>query len=251
MVARERSHPTAYDRYRPVMARGDLFDIIGFDADDTLWRNEEDFRAAEALYAERVGPYVPDGIDVLDALRAIEIGNVAISGYGIKAYALSMVQAAVTATGGRVPSSVIGELVDHAHDMLIQPVELLAGVPETLAAVGRTHRIMLITKGDLIHQLRKVRTSGLEHHFEHIEVVAEKDPNTYRNLLTERSIDIIRFAMVGNSVKSDILPIVEIGGHGVHVPYHMTWEHEVVHDHDGGFAELSSIAELPDWLAGT
>jgi putative hydrolase of the HAD superfamily len=232
------------------MARADQFDVVGFDADDTMWRSEDYFTEAEEVFVAKVAPYAPEGIDVLDALHATELGNVPISGYGVKAYALSMVQAAVTVTRGAVPSTVIGELVDHAHEMLMHPVDLLDGVAETLAAVGRTHRLVLITKGDLVHQYRKVRTSGIEHHFEHIEVVLEKDVDTYRHVLGEWGIDPNRFLMVGNSVKSDILPILEIGGQGVHVPYHVTWAHEIVLDHGGGFAELASIRELPAWLAG-
>ena len=232
------------------MTRGDQFDVIGFDADDTLWRSEDFFQSAEALFAEIVGPYAPEGVDVLDALHAIEHDNIPISGYGVKAFALSMVQAAVTATAGRTPASVIGALVDHAHEMLMHPVELLHGVPETLAVVGASHRLVLITKGDLVHQTRKVRTSGLEHHFEHIQVVLDKDVGTYRRVLTEWDIDPASFLMVGNSVRSDILPILELGCHAVHLPYHVTWGHEVVHEHDGGFVELASIAELPAWLAG-
>jgi putative hydrolase of the HAD superfamily len=231
------------------MARGDQFDVVGFDADDTMWRSEDYFTEAEELFVAKVAPYAPEGIDVLAALHATELGNVPISGYGVKAYALSMVQAAVTSTRGAVPSSVIAELVDHAHEMLMHPVDLLDGVPETLAAVGRTHRLVLITKGDLVHQYRKVRTSGIEHHFEHIQVVLEKDVDTYRHVLGEWGIHPTRFLMVGNSVKSDILPILEIGGQGVHVPYHVTWAHEIVLDHDGVFAELASIRELPAWLA--
>ena len=229
-------------------SRGDRFDVVGFDADDTLWRSEDAFQHAEAMFADLVGPHAPDGIDVLDALRATESDNIAISGYGVKAFALSMVQAAVTATSGRVPATVIGQLVDHAHDMLMQPVELLDGVPETLAAVGRTHRLVLITKGDLVHQTRKIRTSGLEHHFEHVAVVLEKDPDTYRRTLLEWSVDPARFLFVGNSVRSDVLPVREVGGSGVHVPYHVTWAHEVVREHDGGFVELASIRDLPGWL---
>ena len=225
------------------------FEVVGFDADDTLWRSEDYFQDTESWFAEIVGPYVPDGIDVLDSLHAIEADNVPISGYGVKAFGLSMVQAAVTATAGAVPASVIGELVDRSHEMLLHPVDLLPHVPETLAAVGRKHRLVLITKGDLVHQTRKVRTSGLEHHFEHVEVVLEKDAETYRRLLGEWGIDPSTFVFVGNSVRSDMLPVVEIGGAGVHVPYHVTWQHEVVRDHDGDFAELASIAELPDWLA--
>ncbi len=222
--------------------------MIGFDADDTLWRSEDFFAVAEAMFGELVSPYAPDGIDVSDALHATEATNLPISGYGVKAFALSMVETAVTITGGTIPSSVIGQLVDHAHDMLRQPVELLPRVPETLATVGRTHRLFLITKGDLVHQMRKVTTSGLDHHFEHIEIVAEKDPATYRRLFRSFEIDPSRFLMVGNSVKSDILPIIELGGHGVHVPYHVTWKHEVVRDHTEDFAELESISALPEWL---
>jgi len=232
------------------MSRGEGFEVVGFDADDTLWRSEETFREAEEMFIELVAPHAPDGIDVTDALHAIERDNIAVSGYGVKAFALSMVQAAVTATSGRVPSTVIGQLVDHAHDMLMQPVELLDGVPEALAAVGRTHRLVLITKGDLVHQTRKITTSGIEHHFEHVSVVLEKDPATYRRVLAEWGIEPATFLFVGNSVRSDVLPLLEIGAHGVHVPYHMTWEHEVVRHHDGGFDELASIRDLPAWLAG-
>jgi putative hydrolase of the HAD superfamily len=233
------------------MARGDQFEVVGFDADDTLWRSEDYFTVAESLFLEKVAPYAPDGVDVLAALHSTELDNVRVSGYGVKAWALSMVQAAVTATAGNVPSLVIRDLVDHAHEMLMHPVELLDGVPETLAAVGATHRVVMITKGDLVHQLRKVRTSGIAHHFEHIRVVLEKDVWTYTELLTEWGVDPSRFVMVGNSVKSDILPILEIGGQGVHIPYHVTWSHEVVDDHNGVFAELSSIRELAGWLAGS
>ena len=230
------------------MIHGERFEVIGFDADDTLWRSEDFFREAEDLFVEAVAPYAPVGIDVLDSLHAIELDNVPVSGYGVKGFALSMVQAAVTATGGAVPAQVIGQLVDYAHEMLMHPVELLDGVPETLAAVGRTHRLVLMTKGDLVHQARKVRTSGLEHHFAHIEIMLEKDVENYRRVLDEWCIDPERFLMVGNSVRSDILPILELGGGGVHVPYHLTWGHELVPEHSGGFAELTSIRDLPTWL---
>lgn len=231
------------------MVSGRHVEVVGFDADDTLWRSEEAFQDAEAMFAEVVGPHAPAGVDVLDALHAIERDNISISGFGVKAFALSMVQAAVTATSGRVPAAILGELVDHAHDMLMEPVELLAGVPETLEAVGQTHRLVLITKGDLVHQTRKVRTSGIEHHFEHVEVVLDKDAATFRRLLAEWEIDPATFVFVGNSVRSDVLPVEEIGGIGVHVPYHVTWAHEIVHDHDGGFVELGSITDVPKWLA--
>ena len=231
------------------MARGESFEWVGFDADDTLWRSEDFFHAAEAMYVETVSPYAPEGVNVLEALRATEIDNLPISGYGVKSFGLSMVQAAVTSTGGRVPSSVVAALVDHAHEMLMHPVELLPGVPETLAAVGRTHRLALITKGDHVHQIRKVRTSGIEHHFEHIEIVLEKDVASYRRVFDEWGIDPTSFLMIGNSVRSDILPVLELGGSGVHIEYHVTWGHEVVRGHAGDFAELDRIDQLPSWLS--
>lgn len=232
------------------MSRGDAFDVVGFDADDTLWRSEESFRDAELMFGELVAPFAPDGIDVFAALHATERNNVPVSGYGVKAFALSMVQAAVTATGGRVPASVIGQLVDRAHDMLMQPVELLPGVPETLAVVARSHRLVLITKGDLVHQTRKITTSGIEHNFEHVAVVLEKDTATYGRVLRDWGVDAERFAFIGNSIRSDVLPVIEIGGTGVHVPYHVTWDHEVVHDHGRELVELPTIDALPAWLAG-
>jgi putative hydrolase of the HAD superfamily len=233
------------------VARGDAFGVVGFDADDTLWRSEDFFREAEEMFATLVTPHAPPGIDVLDALHATETDNISVSGYGVKAFALSMVQAAVTATSGRVPASVIGQLVDHAHEMLMHPVELIDGVPETLAAVGRTHRIVLITKGDLVHQTRKVRTSGIEHLFEHVAVVLDKDVATYRRLLGEWGVDPATFLFVGNSIRSDVLPLLELGARGLHVPYHLTWAHEVVSEHGGGFDVLDSIRDLPAWLAAS
>ena len=132
-------------------------------------------------------------------------------------------------------------------DMLVETVRLLPGVPEVLADVGRDHRLVLITKGDLVHQTRKVTTSGLDHHFEHVEVVLEKDADTYVRILGDLDIEPDRFCMVGNSVRSDILPVLSIGGHAVHIPYPLLWEHEHV-DHDEDLAELASITELPAWV---
>lgn len=219
--------------------------VIGLDADDTLWRSEDHFRRAEELFLEWVGPHTPDGVDLAGALRSVELGNIALSGYGVKAFGLSMIEAAVTATQGAVPSQVLGDLVDHVHDLLREPVELLPHVPEVLAALGEHHRLVLITKGDLVHQTRKISTSGLDHLFDRIGVVLEKDTETYQRLLSEWSIDPTGFAMVGNSVPSDVLPVLALGGRAVHIPYHVTWEHETVDASDHEFPVLESIAELP------
>ena len=225
-------------------------DMVVFDADDTLWRSEDYFTAAEQFFAERIGPYATDGRDPTAELRRIEVANVPTSGYGVKPYALSMVEAAVHATGGAVPATVILELVEYSYDMLRHPVELLDGVEECLAEVGRHHRLGLITKGDLLHQMRKFRASGLAPLFERVRVVEEKDTETYREVFTEWSVDAARTLMVGNSIRSDVLPIIELGGYGVHVPYHITWSHEHVVDHPGGFTELARLADLPAWLHG-
>lgn len=225
------------------------FELVVFDADDTLWRSEDYFITAEEFFLERVEPFASDGVDVLEVLRRIEIGNIPISGYGVKPYALSMVQAAVAATDGTIPSRVVAELVDYAHDMLSHPVDLLPGVVDALAELSATHRLGLITKGDLLHQMRKVRASGLVGHFGRLRVVEEKDVATYREVFAEWQIDPAAVVMVGNSLKSDVLPIIELGGHGVHVPYHVTWNHEMVLEHNGDHTELASISDLPGWLA--
>ncbi len=226
----------------------DQFDVIAFDADDTLWRSEDSFHHAERRFRELVQPYAPRGIDVDDALRATERADLSVSGYGVKAFTLSMVRAAITVSDGTVPTAVIGELVELGREMLIEPVHLLAGVPEVLEIVGGACRMVMITKGDLVHQTRKVTTSGLEHHFSDIEIVLEKDAATYARILERMGVVAERFCMVGNSVRSDVLPVLALGGHAVHVPYHLTWEMEHVDDHDEDVTELASISELPAWL---
>jgi len=158
------------------------------------------------------------------------------------------VRAAITVTDGVIPADVIAELIDLGRDMLTEPVHLLADVPEVLARVGAERRLALITKGDLVHQTRKVTTSGIEHHFADIEIVLEKDPAIYAKVLGRLGVSPERFCMVGNSVRSDVLPVMAIGGHAVHIPYHLTWELERVDDHDEDVTELGSIAELPAWL---
>jgi putative hydrolase of the HAD superfamily len=220
------------------------FDVIGFDADDTLWHSEDSFHAVEARFVDLVQPYVREGIDVRAALRATERAHVPVAGYGVKTFTLSMAHAAVTMTDGRIPATVVREVLDAGLGMLTEPVRLLPDVPEVLADVGRDHRLVLITKGDLVHQTRKVTTSGLVHHFEHVEVVLEKDVDTYRGLLARLQLDPSRFCMVGNSVRSDVLPLLALGSHAVHIPYPLLWEQEHV-EHDEDVDELESISALP------
>jgi putative hydrolase of the HAD superfamily len=231
--------------------RIDQFDVVAFDADDTLWRSEDSFRYAEHRFVELVSPHVPSGVDVEAALRAVERADISVTGYGVKAFTLSMVRAAITVTDGRIPSLVIGELADLGRSMLLDDVHLLPHVPEVLAAVSSAVRTVLVTKGDLVHQTRKVTTSGIEHHFADIDIVLEKDPGTYSKIVQRLGVAPDRFLMIGNSVRSDVLPVLAIGGHAIHVPYHITWEHERVDDHGQDIVELASIGDVPIWLGLT
>lgn len=225
------------------------FDVVALDADDTLWHSEDGFRATEQLFVELVSPYAPVGVDVRAALTAVERANLAITGYGVKAFGLSAMEAAISISEGRVPTAVLATLLERVRAQLIEPVRLLPGVAAVLDELSSEHRLVLITKGDLIHQSRKVSTSGLAHHFTDVEIVLEKDTDTYDRILRRLGVPPDRFCMVGNSVKSDVLPVIALGGTGVHVPYPLLWELEHV-DHDQHVVELASLAELPAWLAG-
>lgn len=233
---------------RPAIPRIDRLDVVAFDADDTLWLSEDSFVHAEHRFASLLEPYVPDGVEPDAALRATERADLSVTGYGVKAFTLSMVRAAITISNGRVPAAAILELIDIGRSMLLEPVRLLPHVPEVLATVSANVRTIMITKGDLVHQTRKVRTSGIDHHFDDIEIVLEKDVDTYRKILHGLGVAPERFCMVGNSVRSDVLPVMAIGGHAVHVPYHITWEMERVEDYDEDVIELSSISDVPIWL---
>jgi putative hydrolase of the HAD superfamily len=226
------------------------FEIVAFDADDTLWQSEDGFHHSEQRFVELVAPYAAEGIDVKAALTGFERKNLPVFGYGVKAFGLSAVEAAISITEGRVPTDVIGQLVDLIRNQLTEPVHLLPHVPEVLARVGRSYRLILITKGDLIHQTHKVESSGLAHHFSDIEIVLEKDPPTYDRIFRKLGVAPAHVCMVGNSVRSDILPVMALGGTAVHVPYHLLWDLEHVDpaDHDQHFAELSALTELPEWL---
>jgi putative hydrolase of the HAD superfamily len=231
-----------------VSPRIDQFDVVAFDADDTLWRSEDSFTHAERRFVELVSPHAADGVDVTAALKAVERDDLAVTGYGVKAFTLSMVRAAIEITDGRIPSVVVGELAALGRSMLLEEVHLLPNVREVLDLVSASVRTVMITKGDLVHQTRKVTNSGIDHHFSDIEIVLEKDPDTYARIVDRLGVVPERFLMVGNSVRSDVLPVLAIGGHAIHVPYHLTWEHELVDDHDEEFVELASIADVPIWL---
>lgn len=228
------------------------FDAIGFDADDTLWSSEVSFRKYEEEFVELVTPYVEDGVDIKAALTATERANITTYGYGVKSFGLSALEAAIAVSNGTIPASVVSEVLRGVRDHLTEPVRLFESVGEVLSAVSTNHRVILITKGDLVHQTRKVETSGLAHHFDSVEIVLEKDPKTYAKVLKSLGINPHRFCMVGNSLKSDILPVLELGGFGVYVPYEIHWELDHA-DHPpppgSRFVELPNLHDVAGWLA--
>lgn len=227
-----------------------MFDVIVFDADDTLWHNERLFRDVEARFLALMTPYVPnDGVRAV--LHDLDIRNVPYFGYGIKAFALSMVEAAVTASNGAVTGQDIVQIVDFAREMLRAPVDLLDHVAEVIPLLAQSHTLMMITKGDLLDQEAKVARSGLAQYFDYVHIVNEKTPDVYARIFAERGFAPERVLMVGNSLKSDVLPVVELGGHGVHIEYHVTWAHEIVPDRvkeQAEYHELKHMGELPALL---
>ena len=223
-------------------------EVIGLDADDTLWHSEDGFHTVTGRFCELLQPYARDPSNLATTLDMVERRNMALFGYGVKSFTLSMVEAAIEVSGGAVPAETIQQLVDEGRTLLARPVDLLEGVEEALAAIAARYRLVVITKGDLLHQEQKFHASGLDQHVEEIAVVSEKDVRTYRRLVDRYGVEPGGFLMVGNSIRSDILPVLELGGRAVHIPYEYLWGHEVA-EHDGDVPTLASIKELPGWLA--
>jgi putative hydrolase of the HAD superfamily len=222
--------------------------MIGFDGDDTLWRSEDYYRAAQAEFEAIIARYV-DLDDVHARLYAVEERNLALFGYGAKGMTLSMLEAAFAITDGAIAAADLQRIVAIGKALLHHPVELLPGIGDAVAAIARSHPIVLITKGDLFHQEAKVRQSGLAGVFHRIEIVSEKDTPTYTRLLGEFGIAPAQFVMVGNSLRSDIAPVLALGGWAVHMPYHATWVHEthtVVDDDAPRLRRVAVPGELPD-----
>jgi len=201
--------------------------LVGFDADDTLWRSQDYFDEAQAEFERIVRRYV----DLHDSraqqhLYDVEKRNIAVFGYGVKGMMLSMIEAAVAITGERISASDVHRIVELGKALLQHPVELLPGIRAAVEDIASEYPVVLITKGDLFHQETKVKRCGLAQLFRRIEIVSEKDTATYVRLLQEFDLPPDRFVMVGNSLRSDIAPVLALGGWGVHVPYHTTWAHE-------------------------
>jgi putative hydrolase of the HAD superfamily len=225
-------------------------DVIGLDADDTLWHTEVLYSQAEKRLSALLAPFL-DGDRVAEELFETEMGNLAYFGYGIKSFALSMIETAIRVSGGQIGAQDIQQIVEVAKEMQQAPVRLLDHVGDVIPRLAAAHSLMLITKGDLFDQEAKLARSGLASYFAEVKVVTDKTPETYRALLSGHRIEPQRFLMVGNSLRSDILPVVSLGAHAIHIPYPITWAHEMVSveewDEDG-YVELEHIGLLPEFV---
>ena len=203
---------------------------IAFDGDDTLWHNEDQFRISQDQFRSLLGAHVAlDLATVDDRLLETERRNLALYGYGVKSFVLSMIETAIELTGGAIPASDIRILLQRGQEMLAHPIELLGSVRETIETLrARGWVIWLITKGDLFDQESKIARSGLEPLFDRIEIVSEKNEDMYRRLLALHGVNVADFVMVGNTLRSDVLPVAALGAQAIHIPYHVTWSHETV-----------------------
>lgn len=225
--------------------------VLAFDADDTLWENEPYFREVEEKFGDLMEDYLPRHTITRELLRT-EIENIELYGYGIKAFILSMVETAIRISDRTIPLSGVEKIIKLGREMLEKPVVLLPGVEGVLQQLMGKFRLVMATKGDLLDQERKLKKSKLEKYFHHIEIMSEKKEVDFEKLI--RHLDIIphEFAMIGNSIKSDVLPVLNLGGVGIHVPFHTTWAHETVEaeiDHPN-FHRVNSITEILNLLPG-
>lgn len=219
--------------------------VIAFDADDTLWVNEPYFRETEEKFCALLQDFMPLHAANKELFNT-EMQNLSLYGYGVKGFMLSMVETALRISSNRCSLEVIEEAIRLGKDLLDRPIELLEGVESVLNSLKNHYRLVVATKGDLLDQERKLRKSGLEHYFHHIEIMSDKQENDYLELIGHLDIQPHEFMMIGNSLKSDVIPVLNIGGHAVHIPFHTTWAHEMITHtvaHDN-FSEVSSISDI-------
>ena len=223
--------------------------VIAFDADDTLWVNEPYFRQTEDRFYELLSGYSSQHSLERELLRT-EIENLALYGYGIKGFMLSMIETALKITDHKISAEAIGKILDLGKQMLDQPIELLDGVEDVLQKLKDKYRLVVATKGDLLDQERKLKKSGISHYFHHVEIMSDKDNANYLKLIKHLDIQPDELMMVGNSLKSDIIPVLNVGGYGVHVPYHITWAHEQIEDdiNNEKFRSVTSIGDILEFL---
>ena len=226
-----------------------IITTVGLDADDTLWHNETIFRLTHARFVDLLADRAdPDPIEA--RLAAVEQRNLRLYGYGVKGFTLSMIETAMELCEGEPPPGVIREILAAGREMLAHPVETLPGVDEALAELSKHYRLVLITKGDLLDQERKLAASGLGDLFAAVEIVSEKDRSTYERVFTRHGTGPSQAVMVGNSMKSDVLPAIAAGAYAVHIPYAVTWAHEMAEApvHERRFEFLDSIVKLAPWI---
>ncbi len=224
-----------------------MIDLIAFDADDTLWGNENYFYQTQNEYAQILSDYGCKEA-VLDRLHSTEIKNLKLYGYGVKSYTLSMIEAALSLSFREIPGELIAKILALGAKMLTEPVQPMNHVQHVLENLSQNHDLITITKGDLLDQNRKMKKSGLAKYFSDVIVVSEKDDEAYQQIIAGRNIKAENFLMVGNSMKSDILPVLNIGGYGAYVPYKYTWDHEQIAEpvnHEKLF-ELKDMKEILD-----
>lgn len=223
--------------------------VIGFDADDTLWVNETYFRETEERFAELLEGYETKN-KVDQELFKMEMDNLELYGYGIKGFMLSMIESALDLSNQSISQQTISEIIDLGKKMISQPVELLDGVEEVLAELKDKYRLIVLTKGDLLDQERKLERSGLSKYFHHVEVLSDKKEHNYKNLLDHLNIGVNEFLMIGNSLKSDVLPIVNLGARAIHIPFHTTWAHEMVSEEEqvNNHLKLNSLRDVLKYL---
>jgi len=227
-----------------------MIEIIGFDADDTLWHNETLYHKAKVELTEILADY-REPQEVQAWLDKTEVNNIAYYGYGIKSFTLSMIETAIKISDGQVTAEEINEVIAIAKGMLTAPVDLVDGVEATLNNLSSSFDLMLITKGDQFEQERKIRISGISEYFDYLEVVGEKSASTYRTVLGKYNLDPTHFLMVGNSLRSDVLPVLKIGGKAVHIPNEQTWFHENASKEEVGdfeYTQLDRLIQLPKYL---
>lgn len=226
--------------------------VIAFDADDTLWVNEPYFQETEHKFCSLLEDYLPHHT-ISQELFKTEMQNLALYGYGVKGFMLSMIETALRISDHTVPQRIIDQIIGFGKALLGRPIELLDGMEPALHQLKKKYRLVVATKGDLLDQERKLKRSGLEHYFHHIEIMSDKQEADYRKLIRHLDIDPSEFLMIGNSLKSDCLPVLAIGGHAIHIPYHTTWAHEKMEQviEHAKFREAVTIqAILPELLAG-
>ncbi|MEO0471153.1 MAG: HAD family hydrolase [Bacteroidota bacterium] len=225
--------------------------VIAFDADDTLWVNEPYFQKAEKAFCDMLEDFLPHH-SVGRELLTIEIANLPLYGYGVKAFTLSMIETAIRISDGNIGTEVVDKCIEIGKTMLDEPIVLIDGIEDVLQDVRGKYRLVMLTKGDLLDQERKLAKSGLERYFHHTEIVSDKKEADYDKIIRRLDIEPQQFLMIGNSLKSDVIPVLNLGGFGFHVPFHTTWAHERVEvkvEHPN-FRQLQSIKEVPGMLGG-